>query len=280
MAVNHRARIPTNDPDDNRRRVLHHLTTAYQFNQHQIAAVMAAIKHESNFSLGVVGDRHLGRGREAHGLFQWREHRHTNLNRFLAARPGQDPVTAHVDFAMHEMGIPRRDNLNVPGPAFGMERGPGDMLKRATTTRQAVEAMHQFERYDNSRGETNNRARTAAGFISQVAAAIRNVYNRVADTVSGVFKRVFGPNEPTAPMPQEQQPPSLRINRISGEPAAPHAQPYAQYGVPVRGHEHRPPAHTAPMKRPVVAATEPHPAPVITIRRQHHDHPPSPRHNA
>lgn len=163
---------------------------------------------------------------------------------------------------------------------------------RATTTRQAVDAMHQFERYDNSRGETNNRARTATGFIRQVADAIRNTYNRVVDTVGGAFKRVFGANEPPAPVAPEQQPPEqqplgLRINRISGDPEAPHAthrQAYAQYGVPVRGHEHRPPAHTTPMKRPSVAAPAPHPvphpAPVITIRRQHDDHTPKPRHNA
>ncbi len=276
MAVNQRARIPTNDPDDNRRRALHHLTTAYQFNQHQTAAVMAAIKHESNFNLSVVGDRNLGRGREAHGLFQWREQRYTNMQRFVAARPGQDPVTTQIDFAMHEMGIPRRDNLNVPGPAFGSERQAGDMLKRSSNLGQAVEAMHQFERYDNRSGETNRRQRTAMGFIREVAAAISNTYNRVVDTVSGAFKRVFGSNETPAPAPHAQSP-SLRINRISDEPSASHVQPYAQYGVPVRGHEHRPPAQVTPMKRSVVAAVAPHPAPSFTIHRQHDNHPSPPR---
>ncbi len=278
-----------NDPAANRRRVLRHLTTEYNLQQHQIQAVMAAIQHESAFRLGVVGDRNLGRGREAFGLFQWRENRKHGLDRFVAARPGQDMVTAHVDYAMHEMGIARRDNSNMAGPRWNAEAGPGNMLKRSQTLPQAVEAMHQFERYDNRFGETSRRQRTAMGFMREVADAITNAYNYVRDKVAGAFDYVLGRNQPDSQRADLQRPyPAAnatttttvwRMHRLNGGDMPTQERrdqvSYTQYGVPIRSADQRPAEQVVPMKRPITAGP-PHPAPAFVMHR-HTDEPRSPR---
>ncbi|MDX1922638.1 MAG: phage tail tip lysozyme [Alphaproteobacteria bacterium] len=284
-----------NDPAANRRRVLEHLTTAYNFQQHQIQAVMAAIQHESTFRLGVVGDRNLGRGREAYGLFQWREERKHGLDRFVAARPHQDEVTAHVDYAMHEMGIARRDNSNVPGPRWNIEVVPGNMLRRATNLAQAVEAMHRFERYDNRFGETNKRHRTAMGFFREVGDAIQRAFTVVRDAAVGAFNYVFGGRQPDPPHPDAHHPDARRpeapphvttttsVWRMQRHTSADmgtqeHREQvsYTQYGVPIRSPEQRPLGQVVPMKRPITAGPHLHPAPAFVMHRHRQPDEPHP----
>jgi Phage tail lysozyme len=147
----------------NKEIVLRHLQQKYSFNKHQVAAVMASVQHESNFQLDARGDAGT-----AFGLFQWRFDRDAGRKQFIAARSGQDRVTAEVDYAMHEMGILRDDGSNRTGPKFGSEKKAGNSLKSAQSVSDAINAMKQFERYNDSRGETGRRLQTAQKFFGSI----------------------------------------------------------------------------------------------------------------
>jgi lysophospholipase L1-like esterase len=167
----------------NKEIVLRHLQQKYSFNKNQIAAVMASVQHESNFQLDAKGDAGT-----AFGLFQWRFDRDTGRKQFIAARSGQDRVTAEVDYAMHEMGILRDDGSNRTGPKFGSEKKAGNSLRNARSVADAINAMKQFERYNDSRGETGRRLKTAQNYFGSIGDFIKgNAFASAASTSKSRF---------------------------------------------------------------------------------------------
>lgn len=116
----------------------------------QISGVLAAASNESGFNVNTIGDKNLGVGNEAHGLFQWRQDRWQGLQNYAASQGASwsDP-NIQAQYAIKELS----------GNANG-----GPQLRAASTPTQAAAAMGMFERYKNY--QSNNRD---AGLAEKIA---------------------------------------------------------------------------------------------------------------
>lgn len=167
-----------NTADGRKAAIMEHLTRHYDLNPNAVKAMLATMKHESNFDpTNNTGDKGT-----AFGVCQWREDRQSNLKKYAAAhgKPATDLLT-QVDFAMHEMGIPKRGQQLEKGFGAGSEAEAGQKLLGATTLSQAIMAMAGFERYKgykSTEGETADRLATAHDYSATVMTAFARLRNQ------------------------------------------------------------------------------------------------------
>lgn len=159
-------------PEQTKAQMMQHLYAEYpQLKPHQIAAIVATAKHESDFR----PNQNTGDSGTAFGLFQHRGARQEALRKFAKAhgKDASDPLL-QVDFAMHEMGIAKKGQALAAGA--GSEKRAGQKFLRAGTLDEAVVGMAHFERYRGYKdlgGETGRRLTTAQQYMPAIVATRR-----------------------------------------------------------------------------------------------------------